>query len=498
MQNKVIALSGYPGSGKTTVAMKIIDSREDFVYFDFGSLFRPLTYYLLNVGKFTYEEIETLVNSNRLKDLIKIEYRIVNKNVEIGINGHFYDFDTLNNPHMDEATVIVGGIIDDYLIQELRNIVIALKDDKNVLINARRPVAAYPELDAHIFLVCDFKERAKRKSILNNMSLEEATKKLEVRDRNEKQNGFWDTFSFTKLIDTTNLSIDDVQSLVMQEFNNNENTCLNNLTLILGSYECNKNCPYCIAKNNKKFISNDNLESLGDTLDELEKNGFNFKRFVLSGNGEPSKYTYEQLKLILSSLESHKELFELLRIHSSGNIFSESNKFKLFNLSTLNVEFEILRVSLDPKTDMDVLGYDTNYLETPEFRTGRGIKCDIAFTDYLETEDIGTKLEKFINENPSIKKIRFKKLMSGDFDNTIQAQWVREHSLSDEEISKLLNDLNLMSKGEIYSSKNGFIVYKPVGDYDRDLVINDGEIKNYNHQAYSIKQLRREYKKYGE
>ena len=55
-----------------------------------------------------------------------------------------------------------------------------------------------------------------------------------------------------------------------------------------------------------------------------------------------------------------------------------------------------------------------------------------------------------------------------------------------------------MSKGEIYSSKNGFIVYKPVGDYDRDLVINDGEIKNYNHQAYSIKQLRREYKKYGE
>ena len=57
------------------------------------------------------------------------------------------------------------------------------------------------------------------------MELEEATKKLEVRDRNEKQNGFWDTFSFTKLIDTTNLSIDDVQSLVMQEFNNNENIC---------------------------------------------------------------------------------------------------------------------------------------------------------------------------------------------------------------------------------------------------------------------------------
>ena len=46
MKNKVVALSGYPGSGKTTVGMKIIENGDDFVYFDFGTLFRPLTYYL--------------------------------------------------------------------------------------------------------------------------------------------------------------------------------------------------------------------------------------------------------------------------------------------------------------------------------------------------------------------------------------------------------------------------------------------------------------------
>lgn len=498
MKNKVLALSGYPASGKTTVGMKIVADREDFVYFDFGSLFRPLTYYLLNVKKFTYEEIETIVNNNKLRDLINLEYRIVDKVVEIGINGHFYDFKTLNNPHMDEATVIVGGIIEDRLIQELRSIVISLKESKNVLINARRPIAAYPELDTHIFLTCDFNKRAERKSKLNNVSLDDAIKSLEIRDKNEKCSGFWDVFPFTKVIDTTELSIDDVYDLIMQEFNKNYKiTYLNNLTLILGSYKCNKNCPYCIAKNNQKFTSNDNLEMLDDILGELEKNEFNFKRFVLSGNGEPSKYTYEQLKFILSRIESHPELFKSFRIHSSGNIFNEPEKFDLFNLSKLTTEIEILRISLNSKIDMEILGYDFDYLKTSEFKKSRGVKCDIALTDYLEIEDIKNNLENFINKNPSISKIRFKKLMPGDFDDTKQAAWVNKHSLSDEQISKILDSLNLIHNGEIYMSEDEFVVYKPVGDYDKDLVINDGEIKDYKLQRYSVKQLRRKYNKYG-
>lgn len=494
MKNKVVALSGYPASGKTTIGMKIISNRDDFVYFDFGSLFRPLTYYLLNVGKLTYDEIKVLVSTGKLKDVINIEYKVVDKIVQVGINGHFYDFETLNNPFMDEATVIVGGIIDDKLIHELRKIVISLKESKNVLINARRPVAAYPELDSHVFLTCDFDERAKRKSKLNNMPLDASVKSLKARDEKEKQNGFWDIFPFTKVIDTTNLDINDVYDLVMQEFN--KDILLNNLTLILGSYECNKNCPYCIAKNNKKFAANDKLEMLNDILNELEKNGFSFKRFVLSGNGEPSKYSYEQLSLILSVLQSHPEAFKLLRIHSSGNIFSEPEKFNLFNSSLLSTEFEILRVSLDPIVDMQVLGYDSNYLETPWFKKGKSIKCDIAFTDYLETEGLKDKLEKFLYENPSISKIRFKKLMAGDFDNTKQAEWVRRHSLTEEQISKILDSLNLKSNGSLYSSEDGLIIYKPVGDYDKDLVINEGKIKDYSHQTYSVRQLKRKYNKY--
>ena len=146
---------------------------------------------------------------------------------------------------------------------------------------------------------------------------------------------------------------------------------------------------------------------------------------------------------------------------------------------------------------MEILGYDFDYLKTSEFKKSRGVKCDIALTDYLEIEDIKNNLENFINKNPSISKIRFKKLMPGDFDDTKQAAWVNKHSLSDEQISKILDSLNLIHNGEIYMSEDEFVVYKPVGDYDKDLVINDGEIKDYKLQRYSVKQLRRKYNKYG-
>ena len=53
----------------------------------------------------------------------------------------------------------------------------------------------------------------------------------------------------------------------------------NNLTLILGSYKCNKDCPYCIAKNNQKFDNfNDRIDDLDNIMSDLIKANVYFNK----------------------------------------------------------------------------------------------------------------------------------------------------------------------------------------------------------------------------
>lgn len=53
-------------------------------------------------------------------------------------------------------------------------------------------------------------------------------------------------------------------------------------------------------------------------------------------------------------------MFNGIRLHTSGNIFYDEEKFNLFN-NIENIEFNILRVSLNSKEDMKILGYNIKY-----------------------------------------------------------------------------------------------------------------------------------------
>ena len=96
-------------------------------------------------------------------------------------------------------------------------------------------------------------------------------------------------------------------------------------------------------------------------------------------------------------------------------------------------------------------------------------------------------------ENPSIYKIRFKKLLIGDDVTTKQALWVKEHSLSDDDILSIIKELGLVECEEGYISLDGKIVYMPTGDYDNDIVISNGVLEDYNYGHYNVKTLKRKF-----
>lgn len=169
----------------------------------------------------------------------------------------------------------------------------------------------------------------------------------------------------------------------------------------------------CIAKSAGK-IYNETIDSKNEfknfevILQNLENNDIRFNRLVISGNGEPSFYKIEEIALIIETIKRHINMFNGIRLHTSGNIFYNELKFNLFN-NIENIEFDILKVSLNSKKDMKILRYDKDYTNTKLFKLARSIKLDIALTNILKYEKFAKELNEYIENYPNIKIIRLKK-----------------------------------------------------------------------------------------
>lgn len=260
---------------------------------------------------------------------------------------------------------------------------------------------------------------------------------------------------------------------------------LGNLTIVLPSYNCDKNCPFCIAKNNKKFKGEkEDFVSLANQLKKLKENGIKFDRIVLSGNGEPSLYSIEELKEYAKIIKENEELFDTLRVHTSGNIFWEKEKFELFNNLVSNVEFDVLRLVVNASKDMRFLGYNRDYTQSELFKRAKKIKIDIGLTKNLESEGFSELIEELIDNNNNIGIIRFKNLMSGENEQSKQATWVRENQMTKKEFMCFANDLLEHCKSTTINNlktKNGTkIIIENSGNYLKDIVYSNGELRDYS------------------
>lgn len=482
--NKVFSILGEPGAGKTTISKLIKENSEDTIYFEFGNFYRAITYFLFYELKLDERQIETFVNNEKLLNRIPIGYKYNNNEIEFGINKTYYDEEQLFNKDMNLKTVIVGGLLGDKYNEVLRKIIDNTKEKYNVIINSRRPKETYPDLDKIIFLKADFNTRVDRKSKQNNTDIKETRRALFYRDKKEKENAFSPDYEETVKIDTNNKSIEEVFVETMRELGLPIKK--RHLTLILNSYRCNKNCPFCIAKMNLKFNEKDNIENIGEILENLQKYKMEFEKFVISGNGEPSLYSYEDLENIVLQLEKHKDLFKNVRIHTSGNIFLEDKKFDLINNSDLNTYFSISRISMNNDEDKDILRYKENYFETSNFKKANNINLDLFLTKYIMEEKIEEKIINFIEKNPNIKTVRFKRVLyDEEAVNEKYVDWIKSIELS-EEIKDFRNRFEKYNKDGNIRIGDTIIEFSSNGNYTQDYAINGGKLKDYTEKEVRL------------
>lgn len=214
---------------------------------------------------------------------------------------------------------------------------------------------------------------------------------------------------------------------------------------ILGSYACDKKCPYCIAKMNNSDTESfeKEFEKLKETLQEYKNKKITFNNFILSGNGETSLYKIEELKKIKDLVEETK-IFTDYRIQTSGNLFGDKERLELFS----NWIKEITVISSNSKEDQNFYKYKTDYLKSKEFIKTERIRVNIVVTN----ENL-LKINKFISDYskmPNIETIALK-ILDNSNNNSTESKWIEEHAFKHNKINELL---------ELITEENNFISFK--------------------------------------
>lgn len=245
---------------------------------------------------------------------------------------------------------------------------------------------------------------------------------------------------------------------------------LKDYVFVLGDYRCDKHCPYCIAKMNKKeTLSFDReIEDLKDKIEEYKNKNVTFEHFILSGNGETSLYTFEELKMIRDIVMESK-IFDDYRIQTSGNLFLNKEKLELFD-SWLK---EITVITSDAKEDQEFYNYKKNYLNSKSFLNSKRIRVNI-----VALKSNINKLDKIINFYDSLEGVETIaiKLLDNSMNDTLESRWISENAITYQQVNEVIGELvkdnkfiNFVSKKFIFKTKSGKLLtmhYSEKNTYD--------------------------------
>ena len=220
----IITIDGPAGSGKSTIADKLAE-KLNFVHFNAGSVFRGITAHLLETGF----DVDSITSYSTMPKL-EVYATMINDVQNVFVNG------VNHTPILRDNTIStnVAKVSQNAEVQAIaQKCLKRFCNENNTVIEGRGLGSeVLPYAEYKFYLDCAVSERARRRfleeqSKNTNITLEEIEEQIIERDRLDKERKVTPLVvpEGAIVIDTTNLTIEELTDLMLEKINiNNLNT----------------------------------------------------------------------------------------------------------------------------------------------------------------------------------------------------------------------------------------------------------------------------------
>lgn len=203
-ENIVIGIEGLVGTGKTTICKKLLNYIPNSIVLHAGNIYRAITYQIAK-EKVSLEQLQSI----DLKDLFKkfeIEIQIENRETVVYAHGKKIKEDDLQSLENSLAVSKISGIANNSNAYKIvKSYIDNYKQKYNVIFSGRDTKRIYPELNYHFFIIADIDKRiAWKNTQYTDEEKNQIKENIIQRDELQKQNGYYDTFEDTIIVNVSN------------------------------------------------------------------------------------------------------------------------------------------------------------------------------------------------------------------------------------------------------------------------------------------------------
>ncbi len=199
----VIGIEGKPGVGKSSVAKMLVESLDNAIYIEESSVFMIMIKIFLRISDNKSKE-EIL----KYLEKVDIRYDIIDKEVKFKINDNFNkSLNPLKLKMIMYKNLDYKEPVCKILYKFLNNVINKEKSKYNIVLSGRDLIDIYDKFDYHFTLIANDEVRLERQEKRDKMS-------NLIKEREELDKVVFKENDNTIIIDTTNISIDEVVSII--------------------------------------------------------------------------------------------------------------------------------------------------------------------------------------------------------------------------------------------------------------------------------------------